>query len=364
MICDIIRLTRKSLFLGLVLAIIISDSFIYFAQIQTKAFYSSWIISINASTAAALAIFVVYRHMEQRRHHPQDHHHSKSHVALAIGLSLWLCADLIWATYEIVLEIVPPVPSVADFVWLSAYGFLAYYLYSTYIEFHKRFNFNTKILVASIIGCGIFLTYIIALTTSLSVLSSPRGIAMFAVIIAYPIMDAVLMVPAIVILVNFRKEPLWFTPWICESLGLFLIAISDSWFAVVVLTSIVEQFWLSSIFFAAHYLVIAAGLLWYVKFLLTHGQPSDERRTSEQIETSIIAPRGGYTDKHKSEEKNHKRISYIALTAIAAIVAIAVAIGVYFSLYSSPSFSSFFLFSNAGSEVILPAPATAFKQKQ
>jgi hypothetical protein len=68
---------------------------------------------------------------------------------------------------------------------------------------------------------------------------------MFAVIIAYPIMDAVLMVPAIVILLNFRKEPLWFTPWICESLGLFLIAISDSWFAVVVLTSIVEQFWLS-----------------------------------------------------------------------------------------------------------------------
>ncbi|MFL6509319.1 MAG: hypothetical protein ACJ704_15470, partial [Nitrososphaeraceae archaeon] len=147
--CDIIKLTRKSLFLGLVLAIIISDSFIYFAEIKTKAFYSSWIISINASTAAALAIFVVYRHFQQRSYNPQDHH-SKSHVALAIGLSLWLCADLIWATYEIVLEIVPPVPSAADFVWLSAYGFLAYYLYRTYIEFHKRFKFSTRVLAASI----------------------------------------------------------------------------------------------------------------------------------------------------------------------------------------------------------------------
>ena len=58
--------------------------------------------------------------MQQRSHHQQDHDHSKSHIALAIGLSLWLCADLIWATYEIVLEIVPPVPSAADFVWLSA----------------------------------------------------------------------------------------------------------------------------------------------------------------------------------------------------------------------------------------------------
>ena len=357
--CDI-KLTRKRLFLGLVLAIIISDSFIYFAEIKTKAFYSSWIISINASTAAALAVFVVYRHMQQRSHHRQDNH-SKSHLALATGLSLWLCADLIWATYEIVLEIVPPVPSPADFLWLSAYGFLAYYLYTTYIQFHKKFEFNTKILAASIIGCGIFLAYIITLTMGLSVLSSPRGIAMFGVIIAYPIMDAVLMVPAIVILLNYRKEPLWFTPWICESLGLFLIAISDSWFAVVVLTSISEQFWLSSIFFAAHYLVIAAGLLWYVKFLLRHGQPSiDERLRSEQIETSIIVPRAGYADKHKSEEETHKKISYIGLMSIAAIIVVAVAIGVYFSLYSA---SSFFLFSNPTSEIILPAPARGLKQQ-
>ena len=114
MICDIIRLTRKSLFLGLVLAIIISDSFIYFAQIQTKAFYSSWIISINASTAAILAIFVVYRHTRQRSHHDLQDHHSKSHVALAVGLSLWLCADIIWAIYElsfIIIFIIIPVPS-------------------------------------------------------------------------------------------------------------------------------------------------------------------------------------------------------------------------------------------------------------
>jgi hypothetical protein len=94
------------------------------------------------------------------------------------------------------------------------------------------------------------------------------------------------------------------TPWICESLGLFLIAISDSWFAVVVLISILEQFWLSAVFFAAHYLVIAAGLLWYVKFLLTHSQPSiDERRMSEQIETSIIAPRSGYINKLNQKKK-------------------------------------------------------------
>jgi hypothetical protein len=338
--------TRRSLFIGLVLAIIVSDSIIYFAEIKTKDFYSNWIISINASTAAILAIFVVYMHKRQR-HQLQDHH-SKSHVALAVGLSLWLCADLIWAIYELLLEVVPPVPSPADFLWLSAYGFLAYYLYATYIEFNKRFKFSTRILIASIIGCAIFLSYMIPLTASLSVLSSLRGIAMFTVITAYPIMDAILMVPAIVILVNFRNEPLWFTPWICESLGIFLMAISDSWFAIVVLISVLEQFWLSAIFFAAHYLVIAAGLLWYIKFLLTHRELVDEHR-AEEVETSIVAPTDGFPNIHESE-KTYKRVSYLALSAIAAIIIVGLSIiivglsiGVYFSLYSSSSSFSFFL---------------------
>src|SRR5918912_1480553 len=139
-----INVSRRRLFIGILVAIIISDSIIFFAEIKSKTIYSNWIISINASIAAFLAVFLLYI----RKNIPGEYKNAR--VALAIGLSLWLCADLIWATYEIVLEVVPPVPSPADFVWLSAYGFLVYYLYATYIEFHKRFNFNKRVLVASI----------------------------------------------------------------------------------------------------------------------------------------------------------------------------------------------------------------------
>lgn len=200
---------------------------------------------------------------------------------------LWLCADIVWAIYEIVLEIVPPVPSPADFLWLAAYGFLAYYLYATYSEFHKRFKFNRRLPIISAIGSAIFLIYMISITLSLSTLTNPRGITMFAVIIAYPILDAILMVPAISILVNFKNEPLWFTPWICESLCIFLIAISDSWFALVVLTSLVQQFWLSALFFAAHYLVIAAGLIWYIKFFLTMPAHNNNNKSLSKAATAV-----------------------------------------------------------------------------
>jgi len=259
-----IRFNRTTLFLGLLTAILLSDSIIFFAEIKTKSFYSSWVITINASIAAILAVFVLYRRKNTRGVY------GRTRIALAIGLCLWLCADIVWAAYEIVLELVPPIPSAADFLWLAAYGFLAFYLFETYIQFHKKFHFSRRTVIVSTLGSAVFLSYTIGVTINFSDFSSPRGVAMFAVISAYPILDAVLMVPAVVILVNFRKEPLWFTPWICESAGIFLIALSDSWFVPIILTSFVSQLWLSSLFFAAHYLVIAAGLLWYIKFLVEH----------------------------------------------------------------------------------------------
>lgn len=215
-----ITLSRRNLFLGLLVAIVISDSIIFFAELKTKDFYSNWIISINAAVAATLAILVVYRHRRSKAQRVYEHN-SRPRIALAIGLFLWLCADIVWAIYEIVLDIVPHVPSPADFLWLSAYGFLAYYLYASYSEFHKRFKFNRIVPIVSVVVSAIFLVYIISVTLNLSTLTNPRGIAMFAVIVAYPILDAILMIPAISILANFKSEPLWFTPWICESLGIF-----------------------------------------------------------------------------------------------------------------------------------------------
>lgn len=344
-------LSRSALFIGLCIAIVASDSIIFFAQIQSKEFYSNWIIIINASITAGLAILLAYR---------QKFHglHSKTHVALAVGLVLWLSADIIWATYHLVLDVVPPIPSPADYLWLTAYGFLGYYLYMTYKEFHRKFNFGRKALIVSAIANAIFLGYIVTLTANFSVLSTPRGIAMFVVIVAYPILDAILMVPALVILVEFRKEPTWFTPWFCESLGIFLIGLSDTWFAVIVLTSLVEQLWISALFFAAHFLVMAAGLIWYLKYLI----PSTEATTATATTTSTVS---NGLDRAKKiitpSEYDHsvtKAIGTVAIRKKGRAIAIGFAVfgGLFIIgivVYPSSPLSA--LFGNTNSELILPS---------
>jgi branched-chain amino acid transport system substrate-binding protein len=224
---------------------------------------------------------------------------------------------------------------------LGAYGFLGYYLFMTYKEFQKKFNFGRRALIASVIGTAIFLSYIIALTVNLSVLSTSRGIEMFAVIVAYPILDAILMIPAIVILVEFRKEPVWFIPWVCESFGIFLIVVSDSWFALIVLTSLVEQLWLSSLFFAAHFLVMAAGLLWYIKMLLPSAT-THEVHQSKEVLTTIA-----HTSLTKKGAAKRRFPTFVIASATAAGIAL---IGIL--VYSSSPLMG--LFAKANSEVIAP----------
>src|SRR5688572_33170650 len=106
----------------------------------------------------------------------------KTHILLTLGLIFWFIANIIWAYYEVVLDIVSPVPSLADLFLLSAYGFLIYRLINIYRKLgHVT---NKKILILIISGTGLFLIYILNLTLDLTELSNFRGLMLFIVTIA------------------------------------------------------------------------------------------------------------------------------------------------------------------------------------
>jgi branched-chain amino acid transport system substrate-binding protein len=171
---------------------------------------------------------------------------------------------MIWAYYEIVLDIVSPVPSLADLFLLSAYGFLIYRLINVYRSLSH--NINKKILFLIISGTGLFLIYILNLTLELSELSNFRGLMLFIVTIAYPTLNSILTVLALMILLGIKNEKHHFIPWICELVGFLAIVVGDSWFAIIVLTAFVEQIWMSTLLLSAHYLLIAGGLIWYLRY--------------------------------------------------------------------------------------------------
>jgi branched-chain amino acid transport system substrate-binding protein len=245
--------------LGIIAAIAIGNFIIIFAESDSKIIYSSWMLIINSLIAAGLSVIILFKDRDNTER-------GNTKIHLAIGLIFWFIANIIWGYYEIVLDIVSPVPSLADLFLLSAYGFLIYRLIVTYRNLDRVTN--KKILFLLISGTGLFLIYILNLTLNLTEISSFRGLMLFAVTIAYPTLNSILTVLALMILVGIRNEKHHFIPWICEIVGLLAIVVGDSWFAIIVLTAFVEQIWISALLLSAHYLLIAGGLVWYLRYYI------------------------------------------------------------------------------------------------
>jgi len=126
-------LTPRILFLGLIVSIVAVDSVIYFSEIENRLFYSELIITITIAAATFLALLLVFRQKLSGLF-------GKSWASFAIGLVLWLCADITLIIYDLVFETSPSIPSIIDVFWLSGYAFFAYNLFSTFKHFRKLFR--------------------------------------------------------------------------------------------------------------------------------------------------------------------------------------------------------------------------------
>jgi ABC-type branched-subunit amino acid transport system substrate-binding protein len=302
------HITSSLLLLGLIVSATAANSIIFFAEPETRIVYSELIIIASVAIAASLGILLAYRQVLH------NHSHSKSYISLAIGLVLWLCADIIWASYELVYHVAAPIPSLSDILWLAGYPFLAYNLIATYKQFHNKIN--KRLLLASIIGNVIFVAYLIYLTIGLSDFSSQGGVSLFAVLIGYPVMNALMTIPALPILIGLWKERPWSIPWTFKSLSLFCIVITDSWFAFIILSGLYEQVWLSSMFFGAEYLILAGGLLWFNKFLANykthnHGTASVNNTGSDHLKIT-----NGFHNKNNAPN----RIQYLHVLVAAILI--------------------------------------------
>lgn len=264
------------------MAIAIGDSLIIFSEQEDKLFFANLVLNINSFVAASLAIFVIIKEKNKSN--------LKANIFLVVGLVLWFIANIVWAYYEVILHLMAPVPSLADVLLLSAYSILIIRLLIEYKSLKKKPTKKFTGVVAVIIAA--FLVYIFSLTLDISVLSTARGQLMFAVTVVYPIFNSVLCFMAIIILYGLRKEKEkeeeknhHDIAWTCELIGFLVIVLGDSWFAIIVLTEFVEQLWISALLLSAHYIMIAGGLLWYIRLANSSNQRGVFRSIKNTLNT-------------------------------------------------------------------------------
>jgi len=239
----------------LVGAIIVSSSFIVFSNQDSRDFFTNWSIITAASAALSLSIIVIITAYKRR-----IDRFFLAQIIFTVGLALWLVAEVTWAYYQLVLEISTPFPSSADAFWLSGYGFFTYFMLRIYNLLNKG---NEKFIAVFVsLATAIILGYILNLTFGIAdLLSAQEGSLAWLISIAYPILDGILLVPAVLILWSLRGKNVASANWSLLALSIVVVTIADIGFGYsAVINKARKDEWIWDLFYNSSYLIMSAAL--------------------------------------------------------------------------------------------------------
>jgi uncharacterized membrane protein SirB2 len=216
-------------------------------------------VVITAGVAMLAATVIVYR---QRL----GGLYGRTYAAFLVGTACWFVGEFLWTFYEVISGIELPEASMADVFWLAGYFFFAYYSFKTYQYFsvvvNKRHLFFVSVVTA------IFIAYVMyPIVSSINVTTEEEMLTAFFRI-AYPIGDAMLIIPAVLLLITLRDGRVTFTPWLLISIALIITAAADILFSYLTLFELEEIQWISNLLYDAGNMTIAGALIWYNKFAI------------------------------------------------------------------------------------------------
>jgi hypothetical protein len=259
---------QRNFAIGFILAALAINALIVLApDVETKNYYGNLLRPIVAGVAMLAALTVVYRQGVSGIF-------GKAYAGLAAGLVSYFIAEILWAYYSIGLGIEVPYPSLADAFWLAAYAPFGYGLFKLSKLYSRRGNKNALVFVCiAVIG---FACYYIWQLISVTDLSGPDSTTGLAIGIAYPILDAILIIPAVLAVMSSGKGYLTAIPWIFISW--ILTAIADAIFGFTAVVSIAGDISIWNLFYNAAYLSMAAGLIWHNKYMIFDSKTSLMKR--------------------------------------------------------------------------------------
>jgi hypothetical protein len=231
--------------------------FIIFYNAINRDLLTSAGVTISAGFASVLSILVLYR---GTKFHGLEV--DKRQIFLVIGIWLWFGAEIIFGYYQIWLKTEAPFPSLADPIYLAGYAFFTYYLFRTLKILSQEIEREVLILVS--LAVAVSFGYIMNLSFGVAQLISVENeILAMVVSVSYPILDGLLLVPAIVILWSAKKGDLSQNHWVMISLFIVLNAVGDLGFGYsAYIGTLNEETWFWDILFIAGYLTLITGLLW------------------------------------------------------------------------------------------------------
>jgi hypothetical protein len=204
------RRNSVAIIVSLIVAIVITNSFIVFSPDEdSRSYFSDLTSTLTAGVPLVIAFVMVFRYKRGLKKRDskaeiqmQSYDNNKMHLSICIFLVLWFVAHLIWTfQYQQSSDV-----SIQDVLWFIGYGFFGYFLYSLYYHFFRK-ELEPLVLVLVAIAISIVLIFVLDIIVSILRLLStqPVDFSILLVTLAYPILDAVMIFPAVLIFAAVRR---------------------------------------------------------------------------------------------------------------------------------------------------------------
>ena len=289
----------------MITSILVTNSFIVFSPDEDSKFYFSGLTStLGLGAALVIAIIMVYRYKrfikkqeDKRSHQNEDgkpcyfYDNNKVHFSICLFFAFWLAASVNW----IFEDQEAPGVLIADVLYYLGYASFGYFLYSLYYNFFRK-EFEPFILILIAVIILVPLIFIVDTIVSTLRLLSIQTVDISVVIVnaVYPILDAIVIFPLIMIFwavrrINSRRKNATLeeikekdkspsstfvysgaSMWILLLfIAMLLSAAGDSGFAYTSafdVTTVQNYIWIWNIFYNSDHLCLAAALIGYKHF--------------------------------------------------------------------------------------------------
>ena len=258
---------NKKILISLVV-VIFSITIIY----QSRPFLDDNQFSYIAVPAFTIfpGLVTVYASILAVKLYKQKNYQAKGFLLFAIGAAFWMIAEQIWQLYDHIWE-GDPFPSEADIFYLGAYPLMTAFLFLSLRPILKKVGRNVWLFAIGLSVAFLIPSFFAAYDDMFEEEAFATSIAL-----AYPILSAIQIVPAIVGILFLTKQGANLS-WMLILFGFILYGVADTFFLFAELSGSyydghpTDLFWLYSyilIIFAFHIRLKIANL------------PGEENRTS------------------------------------------------------------------------------------
>ena len=297
-----IKYELKYLFFGFLLTASISTLFIYIIiyllDVEKTNKYNSLVTLVFLGICTFISVLLVSKNVRKIE--------IQKFKAVFIGIFFWFIGEMTYMTYQFILNIPVPYPSIAEVFYFLGYGFLIYHIYNSFKNIDKSVSINPKSIILVTIGVSMIP---LITTIHMFVVGIDFSSQYIEIIInlLYYVLDTIVLVLVILIIYKLPRKDPFIYHWLLFCSSMTLVTIAD--FGYTYTSTISENLilateWAWNVIYAFAYLFLSAALIWYYKLTQLLNKDLDDTFSKDEKNRLDLSLRG----EHKAvyEDTNYR----------------------------------------------------------